>query len=198
MPLDAVQLSPGAILVCAAARTAIAVRLSVGSHGREEAGPSPALQWLSDGILATGAVLYANAALRPDAPRHLMAALLVYAITWEGYVGMSRVEAFEYSADQTLDPAFFADNVIAVVRGWGWMFMTAMLVAFGAAVVMSRPELTDSQKFAPFAGCGVPLAVGLALRAYVSARKREGWGLPDSAIVVITGAALAFACWAWL
>ena len=198
MPFDAVQMSPGAILLCAAARTAIAVRLSVGSHGRDEAGPSPMLQLLSDGILATGAVLYANAALRPDAPRHLMAALLVYAITFEGYVGMSRVEAFEYSADQTLDPAFFADNVIAVVRGWGWMFMTAMLAAFGAAVVMARPELTDSQKFTPFAGCGIPLGVGLVLRAYVRARNREGWGLADSAVVVVSAAALAFAVWAWL
>ena len=127
-----------------------------------------------------------------------MAALLIFAITWEGYVGMSRVQAFEYSADQTLDPAYLADSVIAVVRGWGWMFMTAMLVAFGAAVVMSRPELTDSQKFAPFAGCGIPLGVGLMIRGYVTARNHEGWALVDSAVVVMSAAALTFACWAWL
>lgn len=197
MPIDGLSFSAGAILIYTVARTILAVFLSIRARRHGEAVTTTALQTLSDGILAMGALLYANAALRPDAPRALMAALLVYVITWESFASVSRVQAWEYFSPD--GPATSAiDTLLDVFQGWAWVFMTVVILFLCGIVVASRPEMTDSQKLAPFVGGGVPLAVGLALRGYVSTRDSDRWSIADGIVAILAAGALAFACWAWL
>ena len=196
MSTDVIHIGAGAVLATVVLRTAIAIVLSVRGHQRGESAWSILFQSLSDLILATGAVLYANVALRPDAPRALLAGLLVFAIAWEASVGGSRVEELGNSPEalQPLGVEGFLDSV----QIFAWMFMTLMLVAFSAMVVMSRPVLTDAQKLAPIIGIGVPIIVGLMLGEYVRGRDEEQTALADGMAVMLGGGALAFACWVWL
>ena len=196
MAFDAIHVGTAAVVVSTAARTAVAVVLSIRSRRQGESGWTLALQYLSDAILATGAVLYANAALRPDAPRAVMAALLIYAITWEAFVGASRIQ--ELGTSSAMMGPIGVNGLLDGAQIAAWVFMTLMLVAFGAMVVMARPVLTDAQKLAPIFGVTVPVLVGLSLRGYASGRDAERWVGADTAVGILTAAILGFACWAWV
>ncbi len=195
---DAFVLGPGAVLFYTVARTGVGAWLSFRGHAEREPGSSLALQALSDGILVMGAILYANEALRPEAPRVLMAALLVYAVTWESYTGLSRLQAAEREADEVVDPSSVLDDFVGIVGGFGWMFMTLMLIALSGMVVASRAELTDSQKLAPIVGVGLPIVIGFAVRGWIGYRRHEGWSFGDSVVAIVASGALAFSTWAWL
>ena len=195
---DAFALGPGAVLFCTVARTGMGVWLSFRGHEDAEPGPSLALQALSDGILVLGALLYANPELRPEAPRVLMATLLVYAITWEAYGGLARVLVDDPESDDRLELTSIIDDFVNLLRIFGWIFMTLMLIALSGMVVASRAEMTDSQKLAPFVGVGLPILVGPLIGGWVGYRKHQGWSVSDSIVTVMAGGALAFAVWAWL
>jgi hypothetical protein len=196
MSIDIIHIGAGAVLATVVVRTGIAIVLSVRGHQRGESGWGILFQSASDLILATGAVLYANTALRPDAPRAFLAGLLVFAIAWEASVGGSRVAELGNSPE-ALQP-MGVENFLDTIQIFGWMFMTLMLIAFSAMVVMARPVLTDAQKLAPIVGISVPIVVGLILGDYVRGRDPEQTALSDGVAVILGGSALGFACWVWL
>ena len=196
MPPSTFGIGPGAILVGTIVRTVLAIVLSVRSHSRGETRPSMALQALSDGILALGVVLYVSGGVGPETPRLLMAALLVFALTWEAFAVVVRSSDTDTPAWET--DLFPMDGLIAFGRGWVWFMGAMMMALLSGSVVALRPEMTDSQKLAPIVGGSVPIIVGLYLGAYACERDPDKWTVTDTVVAVLVAATLAFACWAWL
>jgi hypothetical protein len=196
MSLDGFQVSAGVILLYTVARTLIAIALSVRSHRRGDPGSGIALQVLADGILAMGAFLYAQGATLADVPRTLPATLFVYAITWEAYGGVSRVES--ETAPGGVNDVLIVDDLFNFIKGFAWLFTTGMMILFTGAVAISRPEMTDSQRFSWVFGGGVPIMLGLMVRGYVASREHEGWSAADSIACVWATGLFAFAVWCWL
>src|SRR5688500_17007403 len=196
MSTNVIQIGAGAVIAAVVLRTGIAIVLSVRAGQRGDSAWGILFQSVSDFILAAGAVLYANPALRPDAPRVVLAGLLVFAIAWEASGGGARIGQLGESPE-ALHP-MGVEGYLDGIEIFGWRFMTLMLIAFSAMVVMARPELTDSQKLAPIVGVPVSIMLGFMAGGYVASREPEQTALADAAAVVVCGGVFAFACWVWL